>query len=367
MKEKERKKLKLREKGITLIALVITVIVLLILAGVTIATLTGDNGILRQANNAKEKTKQAEEEELRKLTQEEAAMNLENTTYTDKSTGEEKTVIIPAGFAISRVEGEHTIKDGLVIIDKNGNEFVWIPINNSDFRRIAGYYKGNLQDISYFKEPFINGYTGETIEYEEMYTSVINNNGFYIGRYEAGRLNNQVVIQKNVPVYNNVQWGESMTNTGTNGAIALSKNFAKEQRYTSVVSTLIYGIQWDATLQFLDNNYEKEEGNLYNSKSVLANSIGWGWYSDNYAIGNPKHLTGVDIGSNAKNRIKNIYDMAGNVREWTMETHSMSTKRVFRGGRYSSTGDNTPISCRDGAEPNDSNDGTGFRIALYLK
>ena len=47
-------------KGITLIALVITIIVLLILAGVTIATLTGDNGILTQAGKAKDKTTEAE-------------------------------------------------------------------------------------------------------------------------------------------------------------------------------------------------------------------------------------------------------------------------------------------------------------------
>ena len=47
-------------KGITLIALVITIIVLLILAGVTIATLTGDNGILNQAGKAKDKTTEAE-------------------------------------------------------------------------------------------------------------------------------------------------------------------------------------------------------------------------------------------------------------------------------------------------------------------
>ena len=50
---KKFKKLKNASKGITLIALVITIIVLLILAGVTIATLTGENGILTQANNAK--------------------------------------------------------------------------------------------------------------------------------------------------------------------------------------------------------------------------------------------------------------------------------------------------------------------------
>ena len=59
---------KLKEmKGITLIALVITIIVLLILAGVSIATLTGENGILTQATNAKQETKQAEADEMFKL------------------------------------------------------------------------------------------------------------------------------------------------------------------------------------------------------------------------------------------------------------------------------------------------------------
>ena len=52
-----------RENGITLIALVITIIVLLILAGVTIAMLTGENGILTQAQSAKTKTEEAGENE----------------------------------------------------------------------------------------------------------------------------------------------------------------------------------------------------------------------------------------------------------------------------------------------------------------
>ena len=61
------KKIEMKEKGITLIALVITIIVLLILAGVTIATLTGDNGILTKATEAKDKTEEGEEEEKVKL------------------------------------------------------------------------------------------------------------------------------------------------------------------------------------------------------------------------------------------------------------------------------------------------------------
>ena len=54
-------------RGITLIALVITIVVLLILAGVTIATLTGDNGIITRANEAKEATEKAKQDELARL------------------------------------------------------------------------------------------------------------------------------------------------------------------------------------------------------------------------------------------------------------------------------------------------------------
>ena len=54
-------------KGITLIALVITIIVLLILAGISISTLTGENGILVKSKTAKEESKKAEYEETLKL------------------------------------------------------------------------------------------------------------------------------------------------------------------------------------------------------------------------------------------------------------------------------------------------------------
>ncbi len=64
---KRNTKLKQNEIGITLIALVITIIVLLILAGVAIATLTGDNGILAKAARAKELTNEKEKEELKTL------------------------------------------------------------------------------------------------------------------------------------------------------------------------------------------------------------------------------------------------------------------------------------------------------------
>ena len=199
------------------------IIVLLILAGVTIATLTGENGILTRAQEAKNQTENAEENELRKLTQAEAATHLENYEYTDNSTGEEKIVTIPAGFAVSQVEGENTIKGGLVIIDSKGNEFVWIPVSRKnfdmDFVRRAGYREGVLQDLSNYGEAIATGIntnpevTESKItqsEATEMYQSVYNNEGFYIGRYEAGKdSNGNVVIQKGSDVYNNVRWSRN--------------------------------------------------------------------------------------------------------------------------------------------------------------
>ena len=94
-------------KGITLIALVITIIVLLILAGVSIAMLTGTNGILTQANNAKQATEESTEKEKRQLSQVEASTHSENYDYTDS---EGATAKIPAGFAVSNVEGENLVK-----------------------------------------------------------------------------------------------------------------------------------------------------------------------------------------------------------------------------------------------------------------
>ena len=89
--------------------------------------LTGDNGILTQAQNAKEKTESATIEEQRSLAQIEAGTHIEQTTYTETVNGKTMIVPIPAGFAMTNIEGENSIEDGLVIIDSNGNEYVWIP------------------------------------------------------------------------------------------------------------------------------------------------------------------------------------------------------------------------------------------------
>lgn len=98
-------------KGITLIALVITIIVLLILAGVSIAMLTGDNGILTQAGNAKTDTAKAEAEEAVKLTLNEIIANDMDSTY-DPGEGTDESVINNANLTtmIPRNNANVTVK-----------------------------------------------------------------------------------------------------------------------------------------------------------------------------------------------------------------------------------------------------------------
>ena len=443
-----------KQNGITLIALVITIIVLLILAAVSIATLTGENGILTRANESKTETEIGEEEEAIKLayngvmadnlgdgvTAEQLENELQANGYNATATGEnpivitfgapsnrvyeidangniteskppitleqakdnsmldepknstvtvaDGTVTVPAGFKVAEDSGS-TLDEGIVITDapdgEEGNEFVWVPVSQENFTtefvRRAGYYNGNLQSMTNHGEADGNSETGantntevtesETTKAEVklMYDSVYNNEGFYIGRYEAGRDStdsNKVVIQKGANVYNNVAWSKNKTineesvvegtESNPDGAIELARNFDTANEYKTVTSTLCYGVQWDATLTWIDPDYT----------GFAKDSSGMGWYSG--VSGNAEHKTGIDLkeGDSVKNMTKKIYDLAGNVYEWTMESYS-TNGRVGRGGDYNSSGSYGPASYRstDGF-PFYSVSYVGFRVTLYL-
>ena len=380
MNEMKGEKVKnMRNKGITLIALVITIIVLLILAAVSIATLTGENGILTRANESKTETEEAKEDELRRLTALEAATNIENTTHTDDSTGEEKTVTIPAGFAVSQVEGENTIEDGLVIIDSKGNEFVWVPVENfNEFTREhfgtdsqkwwSGTFVTDGLSANNMYEPKAYGEANSS-EVEKMYRSVKYKGGFYVGRYEAGtsssdvrtdtsRIQDSVVVKQGANVYNYIGWSNNNDmNIETGGAVQKSREFAEENGYTTVESTLIYGVQWDAIMRWMQD-VPNQTGGKY-----VQDSTGMGWYNDN-ASGNATHRTGIDV-DGGKNKVKNIYDLTGNMIEWTMESYN-TYGRVYRGGCYGDSGSDRPASYRGNSYPADSRSSIGFRVTLYL-
>ena len=196
-------------KGITLIALVITIIVLLILAGITINMISSQDGILNKATSSKEN---------KKKTTEVAKM----TKYVDNTSIVNKEAIIPREFKVSSKTNEQKIDIGLVVIDKNENKFVWVPVPNAIYdgtteitiesytpmaRKINNTenYQGVLYDLNQTKEnqkvyDFSTNGVGTTNyrepvlvegndmqeEYNNMVKSIAKYGGFYVGRYETG-------------------------------------------------------------------------------------------------------------------------------------------------------------------------------------
>ena len=298
-------------------------------------------------------------------------------------------VKIPEGFYY--VGG--TKEEGIVISDNiedlgkgdsseaaenlKGNQFVWIPVENFDenFIREEGYSNENKQTVlSNYGEADSNGYNNKYAETsatqkeaQEMYTSVKEYGGFYVGRYETGKNSSgNVVIQKESEVYNNITWSADGQMQGTEettgGALEISRNFDTENNYKNVTSTLIYGVQWDAIMRWTQDIENPDATG--NATKYIQDSTNMGWHSDNYLSGNQAHKTGIDI-DGEKNKVKNIYDLAGNVREWTMESCN-SNLRAYRGGSYLHTGVGGPASYRDNNYPSYSEETVGFRIAIYL-
>ena len=243
--------------------------------------------------------------------------------------------------------------DGLV-----GNQFVWVPVENAqDFIRYPSYIYGELQSIDNDYEPVtVMGYQGEEEEeYNLMKQSVERNKGFYVARYEAGKEiiddREVVVSKKNVDVWNNIYWGDGYYEKGTKGAVAKAQGMYTDKTKYAVTSTLIYGIQWDAIMAWIDPNYKTS--NCSNDSYVVTSSN----------KGNYNMAKVIKTGTNDEYRIKNIYDLAGNVLEWTMEM-STADERVPRGGNY--YGPESASSRYVQTPWRDGEDTLGLRVALYI-
>ena len=210
-----------------------------------------------------------------------------------------------------------------------------------------------------------------------MYKSVKENKGFYIARFEAGipgttastttnDANKQKqdgtikpVSQKGVGVWNFIPWGGTTAveasdnlpgNDNANGAVKVARSMYKNDEIHKVTSTLCYGVQWDAALNFIDSNYESGSSTGY-----VKDSTGKGNYTVNIAT----------TGSDRTYQQKHIYDLVGNVWEWTMEACNLD-RRVDRGGAYGTIGSLNPASSCSERYPDSSLVYLGARVALYL-
>ncbi|MCI8346311.1 MAG: hypothetical protein HFJ42_10360 [Clostridia bacterium] len=445
-------------KGITLIALVITIIVLLILAGISIATLTGENGVLTKGNTAKvENEKATAKEKVQvavmgsfgtdgKIDLDSLNKNLNQVEGIDKEKSKLPITSLPATVVVDdykitigekgqvTIEGEkedsgdHTenppeailpstdntkpflpegaqkiegtdLDTGLVIKDKNQNEWVWIEVpksiysettTSSDYTEIETAMQSYASDYrqSGWTDTFYStaqhGFANAT-EYNNhkngMLSSVFENGGFYIGRYETGTNTARFsktdslttpVIQRDAYPYNWVTCNQSQTK-------------ATELATGEKTSSLLFGIQWDLVMKFI------EEKGVKTQEELKTNSGSWGNYKDvTFEITRGLYTTApttsdswreasetskytkptssgvlLTIGVIDRNSVLGIYDLAGNVAEWTLEkSSSTGYPCASRGGSYTYSGSDSSAYRYTGSTPA-ATSVVSFRVALW--
>lgn len=444
------------EKGITLVALVVTIIVLIILAGVSINLLVGQDGLISRAKLAKEQYENAAQDEQNKLNElyerlagnwsegEEEENNqlpvltadteagtivklpdewaTESARYISTSTGLEVTSVtkVASVYAVSIGGGECVpvpygfyyvggdLSSGVIISDNEadkydgttdkttfayttslvGNQFVWIPCTTSAYAKTSWGKQNAEWDTTTPKAE---------VQQIEKY------GGFYVGRYEAGLASdmseftstqqhtgsNQVYNVYKTPQskaglapWNFVDW----THSKANAESMYNNNY--------VSSGLITGTQWDVIL----NTFKSKAGL---SDSDITNSNGWGnykntaiaytgrkataYYSSNYwylpVFGSTETSTTTSYSDNHGDLLTtgasdttqkyHIFDIAGNLWEWTEEDSHYATSgqyRVLRGGCFADTSSDCPACCRYGhCTVSHTHLSVGFRAVLYIK
>ena len=424
---------KLRNKsGITLIALIITIIVMLILVGVVVTVVIQSN-LLGTAKTAGDKYKTAYEDEsnMSEVTINgekyasiedylEGKVKLPEIKVGEKATQTSKyeTAVVPVGFTVSGAGAEKTVGGGLVIylIDKKEDgtswteeeikaidwsneetvadlrtkydQFVWIPISHTKINDMficqakaeasdkcnitvkngvatctthnstqmagrlyatstGGKYKDDITEIytpnSGLREPdVVTDYDGDSnylgniaavtgdstsyasadkfketlqTEYNEIVKSIYNAEGFWVGRYETSNMTQnpntavKVVAGTNTGI-SNINWYYMY---------GQQKAYSANKKLNGVKSSMILGACHDQVLEFV------------NTERYYVKNTGYALHNRSYSDG-PWQTAGLDYAdkSSYKDVSNNVYDLEGNVFEWTTESYSSDT-RVDRG------------------------------------
>ena len=469
-----------RNKGITLIALVVTIIVLLILAGISIMMLTGQNGILNRASEAKENTGTSQTEELVKLSVTDAlTQGLGSLTDTnlkaaldnnlgagkyqitgdaengwtitvdgkefkvdatgnitgDTTGGEnlkdlsayqtnETKPYLPDNTKFERVKGTD-LTTGLVIQETaTGSEYVWVEVPKTtavyqkaglsvtnfddnytkienDLHEYTKVYRNNTNysDVYAADSTDTDGWFADSNAYDtakkKMLKSVYQNGGFWVGRYEAG-------IKKNRTENGNatiMPLSKENLYPYTYVTRTQAKVLAEQVESGSYTSSLMFGVQWDLVLKYIETKKSSTIEDIQNKLNSSSTPIG-NYYTSSFTLNrgkfaqydalskwydfNSKDKTSLVTGgikqwqnsdSNAillttgaaeATNLQNIYDIAGNVWEWTLEkTSNTNYPCANRGGSCGNGGSSGPASYRNDSLTSDSYYDFGFRVSLY--
>ena len=422
----------MKNKGVTLIALAVTIVVMLILAGVTISVLNGENGIVKQAQKAKEESKIKELKE--KVRIDIAGKRVENingelrvsvlkeildkyfdnvpvetqiTSETELKAKEEygkyemkisdidvgeityetsytifkdvngEQVPIPEGYIVSENSDENIVNKGLVVSDSRGNEYVWISCtvdsssNKLQYKRTEwGVEKDGTDnsraikdeltlkdiDVTYSKTDTDNGINEEiskeiVAQINAEKESIKKYGGYYIGRYEVGKDNKTAVIKAEQEPYVNIKWSK---------AYELAKGIGGGEGATTYLCS---SYSWDTAINFIQNT---------TGKNYATSIIGFNgnWKSQEVKDSSGKVIKPVNtaqrLNTGLTTALCNIYDMGGNVGEFTTELNPGTSETVvLRGGDgYNNL---VPAGYRWDAVSGDALSYYGFRATLFLK
>ena len=420
----------MKNKGVTLIALAVTIVVMLILAGVTISVLNGENGIVKQAQKAKEESKIKELKE--KVRIDIAGKRVENingelrvsvlkeildkyfdnvpvetqiTSETELKAKEEygkyemkisdidvgeityetsytifkdvngEQVPIPEGYIVSENSDENIVNKGLVISDSRGNEYVWISCtvdsssNKLQYKRTEwGVEKDGTDnsraikdeltlkdiDVTYSKTDTDNGINEEiskeiVAQINAEKESIKKYGGYYIGRYEVGKDNKTAVIKAEQEPYVNIKWSK---------AYELAKGIGGGEGATTYLCS---SYSWDTAINFIQNT---------TGKNYATSIIGFNgnWKSQEVKDSSGKVIKPVNtaqrLNTGLTTALCNIYDMGGNVGEFTTELNPGTSETVvLRGGNDV----DYPAGYRWDNYSGGAYSVFGFRATLFLK
>ena len=374
-------------QGITLVALVVTIVVLLILSSVSLNLVLGDNGIIVKAKEAAETTAAAQEKEAmeRNLLEKELENSL-STPAVEPTDG----VKIPTGFYY--VGG--TKASGIVISDnkndKNkyrnqkvvgtdllGNQYVWIPCttdsSSSDLqyartewgvevdgadnsRAIKDELTLTDSSVTYSDADTANGINADVskeivAQIKAEKTSVAKYGGYYIGRYEVGKNGDTAVVKYNQTPYASITWST---------AYGLAKQIITNSEATSYLCS---SYAWDTAVNFIQNNSTAKNY----ATSIEGFNGNWNPQEVKDPSGNVIKPAGTSqqLNTGLTTQFCNIFDMGGNEAEFTTELNPGTSETVvLRGGRYNNTG---PAGYRWDSHSGYAGISYGFRATLFLK
>lgn len=256
---------------------------------------------------------------------------------------------------------------GLVIEDNYGNQFVWVPVDGINVK-----FEKNYKFPSIYKPSTLNT-TDDTLSYgiTDEKESVEKYGGFYIARYESmfdyngGNL--RAASKKSKNAIDTNDWSFSR-NKDYDGYLWNYITYSDSRKYADimaesygyntdkVMTNLVTGTQWDTTISWIKSS---------NNDLIYDNT--WGNYIDSNDSAKINGYGKIQISGYSDNWSKNnIYDMAGNLWEWTNELY-MYSEGVSRGASYIYSGINYPASYRTYNNSSKTFARIGFRIALYLK